>query len=166
MVQKQYALRMVRFVCTRCGRCCMNFGRYIVVEREVGGGRVQCRNRLDGEVFMAKPKEPGQGSRTGMHGWCRFLEYDPAENIYSCRIYETRPRLCREFRCRRLEVLDSSDKLVGKMAGEADLATSDQRLSALWESRIKPVILKKGPGWREEVARELENAGYRVMVYE
>lgn len=166
MVQNQYTLRMVRFICTRCGKCCMNFGYYIVIEREVGGGRVECRNRLDGEVFTARAKEPVKGSRTGVPNWCRFLEYDPADNRYSCRIYETRPRLCREYRCRRLEVLDSSGKLVGKLAGETDLATVDHRLSKLWNSRIKPLLSKKSPGWKEEVARELESAGYRVMIYE
>ncbi|MDH7593415.1 MAG: YkgJ family cysteine cluster protein [Methanomicrobiales archaeon] len=163
---------MVRFVCSRCGKCCMSFGRYISPERDLGGGRMQCRNQLDGEIFIAAIEEGRdlfaleRGRPPRNPRWCRFLHYTPAEGMYTCMIYRTRPRFCREYRCTRLVVMDGAGNKAGKMVGKTGLVTEDEQLSRIWEMQVKPILLKERDGSMEEIRKKLEEAGYQVLLYE
>ncbi len=67
---------MARFECSRCGRCCLNFGRYIIIERQFEGGRFSCHSRLSGEHFVAQLVETGADDSLDLKGFNKGTPVD------------------------------------------------------------------------------------------
>ncbi|MDD1679887.1 MAG: YkgJ family cysteine cluster protein [Methanomicrobiales archaeon] len=160
---------MARFACLRCGKCCQNFGPYLTVERELEEGHYYCHCSLSGEHFFARiiGKEmpafvektfPGQAP-------CPFLCRE-GSSLYTCAIYPTRPRFCREYQCSSMDILDGTGERRGRVGGRRSLISKDQDLVTLWQKEIQPLPEDSEIIWRETVKAILEKGGYRVIVYE
>jgi len=126
---------VAQFVCTRCGKCCMSLGRHIRIERSISSVQHYCRVTVTGELlpvavhphhrdlFSFGEKDPS---------WCPFLRKED-EGLFTCTIHETRPRLCREFRCRTLLIYDREGREAGYVKGRRSLSTEDPVLESAWQ---------------------------------
>jgi Fe-S-cluster containining protein len=155
--KKQCLKGMAEFVCSRCGKCCISLGRHITIERSLSPVQHYCRIGITGDIL---PVTIGPAHRelyvSGQQdpGWCPFLRKTPS-NTFSCTIYDTRPAICREFRCRTMIIRDQDGKEAGHAAGKS-LSTSDTRLVELWEE-----LKGSSP---EQMIRELSCHGYRAEL--
>lgn len=125
---------MAQFVCTRCGKCCKSLGRHIRIERSISSAQHSCRVAVTGELvpvvvhpqhrylFSSGEQDPA---------WCPFLRKE-GENRFTCTIYETRPRLCRDFRCRTMVIYDRDGREAGYVKGRRSLVTRDPGLESAW----------------------------------
>ncbi len=162
---------MVDFTCSRCGRCCQNFGPYLCIERELEEGHYYCRCVLTGEYFFAREvagaeKEISR-NETASKGTnpCPFLCREPTGR-YTCTIYPSRPAFCRGYRCTSMDIQDSMGRHLGKVGGRRSLISTDPSLSTLWREEIHPLSETDDPSWREKVRRILERNGYQVVLYD
>ena len=162
---------MPEFQCTRCGKCCMNFGRYVTIERTLGPGDFFCRFQITGELFRAH-LEPAFRDLFGTKGeaaarpeWCAFLRKDPEGKGFVCTIHATRPPFCRTFRCYTLKIFTPEGREAGKVGGNRALLSSDADLTRLWRDRVHPIGEKDEDRWRERVRDTLSKEGYRVEIY-
>ncbi len=124
---------MAQFVCTRCGKCCMSLGRHIRIERSISSVQHYCRIAITGELLpvTVSPQHRdlfSSGERDSR--WCPFLRRD--RNLYTCTIHETLPRLCREFRCRTMQIYDRDGHVAGYVKGRRSLSSEDRNLALLW----------------------------------
>jgi Fe-S-cluster containining protein len=151
---------MATFVCTRCGKCCMSLGRHIRIERSASPVQHYCRNALSGELTMVTihPDRRALFSERPDEGWCPFLRREPG-GLFVCTIHENRPPVCRDFRCRTMVITNPEGMEVGHVAGKASLSTGDPVLEALWND-LKKRMPGTGPGWFENVRKELSAHGY------
>ena len=153
---------MGEFVCTRCGKCCMNMKPYVKILGSLGPFRFLCRHEIGQEtrevVIERDCRDRFTARKKGGGNWCPFLLEDVGGAGYSCAIYVTRPRFCREFACARMRIYGKDGSLVGTLKGKNSLVTDDPALRALWEESL-------GTGL-DEAASCLQNAGYRVEVYD
>lgn len=141
---------MARFACTRCGKCCISLGRHIRIERSLSAVQHYVRNAISGDLVPVTVHPDHRELYSGGDGdaaWCPFLRKDP-EGVAVCTIYETRPQICRDFRCRTMVIYDREGNEAGYVSGTASLSSTDPVLIALWkdlaetagtdrESRIK-----------------------------
>ncbi|MDD1675813.1 MAG: YkgJ family cysteine cluster protein [Methanomicrobiales archaeon] len=158
---------MALFVCSRCGKCCQNLGRYIRVERELEEGNYYCQCTLTREYFYARTA----GEKSGIEENappdqfpCPFLIRED-EGRFACRIYPSRPSFCRDYRCSNMDILDSHGEVRGKVGGKRSLITRDPNLASIWDEKIRP-IRGENSGWGREVQLLLEKEGYKVILYE
>lgn len=163
-----YTRSMVRFECSRCGRCCLNFGRYIIIERQLEGRRFSCHSRLSGEHFIAqliesRGKDTSGGERTYS---CPFLMKEVTTERYLCAIYPTRPGFCREFICSHMDIFNARGERIGRVGGKKSLLSKDPMLLAFWDREIVPLTKNDDPSWLSKAQNILENAGYRAVQYE
>ncbi len=150
----------------------MNFGRYVVQERQIGEGRFFSRSRIDGEVFVATV----EGAYASLYReqkdlarhpeWCPFLRREREGAAYVCTIYSSRPKFCRLFKCARMDILDASGNRVGRVVGRRDLVTSDATLRSCWDAQVRALEADDEESWWKEAGRRLERAGYKVVIYE
>jgi Fe-S-cluster containining protein len=162
---------MVHFACSRCGKCCQNFGPYLRVERELDEGQYYCHCSLSGEYFFARvvggiqrdfmEKSPVSESSYP----CPFLCRED-RGPYSCAIYPTRPVFCRNYRCSIMDILDANGERRGRVGGRKSLISSDPQLLSLWQQEIVPLSEMGDSSWRETAKVILEKKGYRVLQYE
>ncbi|MDD1672115.1 MAG: YkgJ family cysteine cluster protein [Methanomicrobiales archaeon] len=159
---------MARFECSRCGRCCMNFGHYIIIEGQLEGGRFSCYSRLSGEHFVAQLMESRRNGTSGRGRTypCPFLKNEPRSERYLCAIYPTRPNFCREFRCSHMDIFNSAGERVGRVGGKKSLLSKDRPLLTFWDREISPLATDDDQTWLPRAQSMLENAGYRVVRYE
>jgi Fe-S-cluster containining protein len=161
---------MATFTCSRCGRCCQNFGPYLRIERELDEGHYYCHCSLSNEHFFARVdrelerdfvarKPASEGAYP-----CPFLCQEDT-GAYRCAIYPSRPGFCREYRCSNIDILDLHGKRLGRVGGKRSLVSKDPELMAVWQKEIQP-LQEQGASWNEKVKRTLQNRGYRVVVYE
>ncbi|MCE5297669.1 MAG: YkgJ family cysteine cluster protein [Methanoregulaceae archaeon] len=125
---------MARFVCTRCGKCCMSLGRHIRIERSISAAQHYCRVTVTGELLpvAVHPQHRdlfSSGERDP--SWCPFLRKEDA-GLFTCTIYETRPRICREFRCRTMIIYGPGGREAGCVKGRRSLVTNDPVLESAW----------------------------------
>jgi Fe-S-cluster containining protein len=161
---------MAKFTCSRCGKCCQNFGPYLSIERELEGGQYYCRCSLTGEYFFARVtgttgKEFAVKATRPEQTPCPFLSRDEG-GIFTCVIYPTRPRLCREYRCSSMDILNERGERQGKVIGRRSLISKDQELISFWQKEIQPLQEKNDTIWRERAKSILEGRGYQVVLYE
>ena len=76
------------------------------------------------------------------------------------------PRVCREFRCYRMLVYDSSMHLSGKVIGAGEFSTSEEALARLWREKIASVPHSHPAGahdpvWVKTITGILAAHGYR-----
>ena len=143
--------RMVQFTCDSCGKCCSSFGSFISIERRLNDRDYYCRYSLTRDLFPVHvnreyadqvsdrysaqsgiPASPGKKP-------CPFLCKKPGGDGFDCAIYDSRPPVCREFRCYRMLVYDREDQLIGKVIGAGEISTSDETLARLWKEKIAPL---------------------------
>jgi hypothetical protein len=140
---------MAKFDCDWCGKCCVSFGEFIKIERQLTEKDYYCRYGITGEIFPvhvqpefadeideefadSDPKKTGS-SRKG----CIFMRKNPEGKGFACAIYPTRPNICREFECYRMLIHHQPDgEMRGKVIGINELRTHDEILAAIWNEKI------------------------------
>jgi hypothetical protein len=162
---------MPEFQCTRCGKCCMHFGRYVTIERSLGPGDFFCRFLITGELFQAHV-EPAFRTCFGEKGeepphpeWCTFLRQDPEGKGYLCTIHATRPPFCRSFRCYTMKIFSPDNTERGRVGGNRALLSRDPGLVRTWQEQIAPLVERDDDRWRERVGDILEKEGYRAEIH-
>jgi hypothetical protein len=161
---------LVTFTCSRCGKCCLNFGPYLRIERELEEGRYYCHCSLSGEYFFARlggpegevPEKPSISE--SLHS-CPFLRLENP-GTYRCAIYATRPNFCRNYRCSVMDILDVRGKRRGRVGGRRSLMSSDPDLLTLWQKEIQSLSIESDMAWREHVTAILEGNDYQVVLFE
>jgi Fe-S-cluster containining protein len=113
----------------------MSLGRHIRIERSISSAHHYCRVAVTGELVpvsvLSKFRDLfSSGERDP--SWCPFLRKDDA-GLFTCTIHETRPRLCREFRCRTMLIYDRDGREAGYVKGRKSLVTDDPELESAWQ---------------------------------
>jgi hypothetical protein len=170
---------MVSFVCDGCGKCCRSLGRYITIERQLNSRDYYCRNGMTREIFPVHVAaefadaidetftDGPTGSEAGheYNGRCIFQQPEPRGKGFVCAIYETRPRVCRDFRCYRLIIFDKSGTEAGRGVGRADIRTADPVLALIWNNEIRGIIENTQPDsdttLLQKILAILASHGYR-----
>jgi len=158
---------MVKFECDRCGKCCRSFGEFIKIERQLSDRDYYCLYEIKNELFLAHIEgdyvdSPPLGSIEGkpVKG-CPFMRNDPAGKGIACAIYATRPRICRDFRCYRMVLLNHDGHECGRIMGRNDLKTTDETLERIWKERIAPLLPNHDDSrWENAVIDALAVPGY------
>lgn len=150
----------VPFRCTDCGRCCVSLGRSISIERRVTGRHYDCREAVTSEAFRAEVSEEYREAVPSSAG-CPFLVVT-SPGASACACYETRPRLCREYRCASMRIFGPDGTECGHVGGRRSLLTDDPALLALWA----PGAGEEDAAWRMRIEEVLVRAGYGVEWYD
>jgi Fe-S-cluster containining protein len=154
---------MVEFTCTRCGKCCVSLGRHLTQERSMSPVHHYCRNGITGEIVPVTISPEYRTTYTDGErddSWCPFLRKNPDET-FTCTIYDTRPRICREFRCRTMAIYTSEGRETGTVSGRKTLSTDDPELKRLW-IELTGTGNTADPAFFERLRHELARHGYRV----
>jgi len=160
---------MMKFDCTRCGKCCMVSGRHIHIERKLGERDYYCRDLVSNNLVMTHVESPylpefrEKGVNMDDDEQCHFLVR--TTEGYACVVYNTRPLSCREFKCCRMRIFRGGKNPVGTIKGRRSLATTDQELEKFWNDRIRLLEIPEDGQWDMKVKKVLENAGYTVELY-
>lgn len=183
---------MAPFDCSGCGKCCRSFGDFIIIERQLTDRDYFCRYGITGELFQVhvqpefaeeigdEYEESGSGKNPAGKKGCRFLCRNTDGKGFSCAVYPTRPRVCREFLCYRMLIREAaSGEVRGKVIGAGELRTHDEILSTIWNNEIAPLPHPGAPGhdpaygsgqnqrqagdreWEAKVIAILASHGYR-----
>ena len=182
---------MVTFVCNNCGKCCTSLGAYIKIERQLTEQDYYCRNGITGDVFPVHVQPEfadeidgeftsGKGGTSGSRTGCIFMRKNPERPGTVCAIYQTRPQICREFRCYHMVISDSHGNVAGRMVGRTDIQTADPVLARIWNDEIRPLVVEavsrtpldmsshslmpppcSNPAWMQKVSAILASHGYR-----
>ena len=162
---------MTEFRCSRCGKCCMSLGRHIQVVRSTPPRSFVIRVLVTRETLPVQvvPSLSSLFSRKDPPawepGWCPFLRKE-GENLYTCTIHPFRPRICREFRCMTMRILDSSGREAGRVKGRSSLVSEDNGLAQIWNDAVAPLACLP-PGEFSRRCREiLESHGYGVEIFD
>jgi uncharacterized protein len=163
---------MAVFECTRCGRCCMNFGELIRIEREVSDIEFYCRFLVTNELFRARVMPEWRevfadtAEVDAQPAWCRFLRRSPGGPGYICTIHDSNASICRDYRCCFMRIYDRSGTQIGKIGGNRSLLTEDDDLKQVFRERVMDLPAGSMKEWLDKAARVLSSAGYRVVVYD
>jgi len=161
----------VKFTCTRCGACCVSLGTVIKIERKAGPRDYYCRDAISGNLSLVHIEPPYfpnfeenlSGVReTGKR--CPFLVLMPEG--YTCAVYQTRPLICREFRCCTMRVFSSGGNPEGTVKGRRSLTTGNPDLRKIWDTLVVPLHEEHDGRWNMLVKTILEKAGFIVELYE
>ena len=140
-------LRMAKFACNWCGKCCRSFGEFITVERQLTDTDYYCRYGITGELFLvhiqpefaeeiAGDYEENGGKDPGRQG-CFFSRKNPDGKGFACAVYPTRPQVCRDFRCYRMLIHHhATGEMRGRVIGINELKSEDDALISIWADRI------------------------------
>ena len=140
---------MAKFDCNWCGKCCISFGEFIKIERQLTERDYYCRYGITNEIFPVhvQPEfadeideeftdSDPKGTDSSRKG-CIFMRKNPAGKGFACAIYPTRPDICREFRCYRMLIHHpATGEMRGKVIGINELRTQDLILDAIWKEKI------------------------------
>jgi Fe-S-cluster containining protein len=163
---------MPSFACTRCGKCCMNFGELIRIERELSDIESSCRFLITNEVFRARimPEWREVFSHTtesdANPSWCRFLRRSPDGPGFVCTIHDSNASICREFRCCVMRIYDSTGKQIGKVGGNRSLISEDEDLRGIFREQVAGIESSSMRDWLGKAGKALSSAGYRVVIYD
>lgn len=163
---------MPTFVCSRCGKCCMNFGELIRIEREVDDIEFYCRFLITNEVFRARvmPEWREAFSDTAEveanPAWCRFLRRSPDGKGFVCTIHDSNASICRDFRCCIIRIFDTTGSQIGKVGGNRSLISEDEDLREIFREQVAGIESSSPEEWLDKAGRILTSAGYRVVVYD
>jgi len=140
---------MAKFECNWCGKCCASFGEFIKIERQLTSRDYYCRYGITNEVFLvhirpefaddideeftaSDPRDTGSEKKG-----CIFSRKNPDGKGFACAIYETRPGICRDFKCYRMLIHHPpSGEIRGRVIGVNELRTHDEILDAIWKEKI------------------------------
>lgn len=169
---------MAEFTCDSCGKCCSSFGSFITIERQLNDRDYFCRYSLTRDLFPVHVNgefsdevsdrycaRSGTPSPTGKSP-CPFLCRNPEGTGFACAIYDSRPPVCREFRCYRMLIYNRDNRLIGKVIGAGEISTSDPALARLWKEQIASVPHAHPPGgndpdWVKKVTALLAAHAFR-----
>jgi hypothetical protein len=153
---------MVKFECNRCGKCCRSFGEFIKIERQLSDRDYYCRYGIKNELFLAHIEGDHADTIDGKpEKGCPFMRKDPAGTGIACAIYATRPRICRDFRCYRMVIVNRAGLECGRIMGRNDLKTTDETLERIWKERIAPLLPPHSDTrWENAVIDALAVHGY------
>jgi len=98
-------------------------------------------------------------------GWCPFLRRERAE-LFTCTIHPSRPRICRNFRCMTMRILDSSGNAIGRVKGRSSLVSDDPALVHLWNGSIAPLASLPDGEFFPRCREILVSRGYSVEIYD
>jgi uncharacterized protein len=157
----------VPFLCTRCGKCCLVSGKHITIERKLGERDYYCRDRITGNLVMARveaPYTPYFRQKTDENSdRCFFLISTPEG--YTCAVYSTRPLSCRNFRCCHMRIFLPDGAVAGTVKGRRSLSTDNTDLIRVWDDSVRDLRIENDGQWDNEVVERLKSAGYRVELY-
>jgi Fe-S-cluster containining protein len=158
---------MVKFECDWCGKCCRSFGEFIKIERQLNNRDYYCRDRIKNELFLVHiegdfaDNPPLSSSEVTPVKGCPFMRKNPDGRGIVCAIYATRPRICREFRCYRMVIVDHEGHERGRIMGRNDLKTTDKTLARIWKEHIVPLLPPHSDTrWEKAVIDALAPHGY------
>jgi len=147
---------MAAFECDHCGRCCRSFGSFITIERQLNDRDYYCRYGITADLFLAHvdadfaeevSEKFSEGSGLGsVKKPCPFLCRVKDGEGFSCAVYPTRPRVCREFRCYRMLIFNPAGRRCGTVIGAQEISTSDEVLAQLWKEEIASLPHAHPPG--------------------
>lgn len=165
---------MVAFHCDRCGKCCTSLGPLISIKRQLNDRDYYCHNMIDNTIFpvqvdaafreefsdefITRSTAPAS---TEMRG-CPFLRKDPRGDSTTCAIYQTRPKVCRDFRCFRMLILNREGIVCGRVIGKNTLRTGDTCLETLWNGKVVALPYGDTDAWTKKVTGLLNEHGYRA----
>jgi hypothetical protein len=140
----------------------MSLGRHIWIERSLSPVQHYVRNALSGSITLVTihPDRRALFSVPPEEGWCTFQRKDQ-HGFFVCIIYENRPPVCRDFRCRTLVITGRDGREVGHISGRASLTTEDPALEVLWRD-LNERIPVSSPGWLDQVRTGLRSQGYSL----
>jgi len=140
---------MTKFDCNWCAKCCDSFGEFIKIERQVDDRNYFCRygitdeifpvhvhpewaDEIDEEFMNSSANDPNSAGKK-----CIFSRKKQGHPGYACAIYETRPTICRDFKCYRMLIHHRMTcELRGRVMGINELRTHDEILDAVWREKI------------------------------
>jgi Fe-S-cluster containining protein len=163
---------MPSFACTRCGKCCMNFGELIQVERELSDIEFSCRFLITNEVFRARVMPEwrelfADTAEVDAHpAWCRFLRRSPDGSGFVCTVHDSNASICREFRCCLMRIYDQTGRQVGKIGGNRSLISEDEGLNQVFRDQVAGIGGSSLKDWLGKAGKALSSAGYRVVIYD
>jgi len=163
---------MPSFACARCGKCCMNFGELIRIERELSDTEFSCRFLITNEVFQARVMSEWRevfadtAEADANPAWCRFLRRSPGGPGFVCTVHDSNASICREFRCCVMRIYDRTGKQAGKVGGNQSLISEDEHLLQVFREKVTGMESSSPKEWLEKAGRILSSAGYRVVVYD
>jgi Fe-S-cluster containining protein len=158
---------MAEFKCSGCGKCCASYGDFIKIERQLTSRDYYCRYGIKNELFLAHvegdfiesyPQDPGDGKPAK---GCPFMQKNLTGDGFTCAIYATRPRVCKDFRCYRMLIFDGDGHECGRLMARNDLRTTDQTLARIWKEEIAPLACEDGTRRMKLVIDTLAVHGYR-----
>lgn len=168
---------MAEFVCDWCGKCCRSFGEFIRIERRLTERDYYCRYRITNELALVhvQPDYADEISEAFLNSKpesenpekkCAFLVKNRGGKGFVCSVYPTRPQVCREFRCYRMLIHNHDGELVGRVIGQNEIRTTDERLAGIWKEHISHLPHSRrpnepDPGWTARVMAILSRHGYR-----
>lgn len=169
---------MAVFTCNFCGKCCSSFGSFITIERQLNDRDYYCRYSLTRDLFPVHVTREcadeisdryldlqGSDEPVGKKS-CPFLCRKTDGTGFVCAVYDSRPPVCREFRCFRMLVDDRDSQLIGKVIGAGEISTSDEILARLWKEQILSIPHAPPPGgndpaWVKKVTAILAAHAFR-----
>lgn len=165
---------MAVFECNRCGKCCVSLGPHITIERQLNDRDYYCRSIIDNAIFPARVdseyrEEIADEYETGVplpsgteKKSCRFLRKERQGDGTICAIYQTRPKLCRDFRCYRMLIHTREGTISGRVIGKNTIRTDDAALEKLWNGQVAAIPYGDPVEWTKNVVRILAKNGYRA----
>jgi uncharacterized protein len=166
--------RMAAFECDRCGKCCVSLGPLITIERQLNDRDYYCCCKIDNAIFLAHVNpaygeeiaeefaDGGSVHPANANNSCRFLRKDRQGDRTTCAIYQTRPKVCREFRCYRMLIRNREGAVCGKVIGKNTIRTDDAALEHLWNAQVTAIAYGNPFAWTKDVAGVLTDHGYCV----
>jgi uncharacterized protein len=158
---------MAEFNCSGCGKCCASYGDFIKIERQLTSRDYYCRYGIKNEMFLAHveddfiesyPQDPDNGKPAK---GCPFMQKNLTGDGFTCAIYATRPRVCKDFRCYRMLIFDGDGHECGRLMARHDLRTTDETLARIWKEEIALLACDDGTRWMKLVIDTLAVHGYR-----
>ena len=140
------------FYCDRCGRCCAGLGKTITILGNPSPGQYRFLDRITRENRVVR------ASCISSHAPCPFLS--PGE-VASCRIYQERPNVCRDFRCYDLAIVAPAGHIIARVKGTG-LLSSDPVITALFKSLPAPEGETDHEAWLDSLRKLFQKEGYRV----
>ncbi len=130
----------------------MSLGRHIRIEQSLSPFQHYCRVAVTGELLPVSilPEQRDLFSSGDQDpAWCPFLRKD-SSGLFICTIYQTRPHICRDFRCRTMVIYDQNGREAGHVKGRRTLVSDDPCLETVWgeippdtdDSSLKEILRK------------------------
>jgi Fe-S-cluster containining protein len=149
----------------------MSLGRHIGITRTTSPRSFLISVRVTRETLPVQlvpsfvPLHSQKSPPAWEEGWCPFLRRE-AGGLFTCTIHPFRPRICREFRCMTMRILDRSGHEAGRVKGRSSLVSDDPRLVRLWDDAIAPLAGLPGKEFASRCREILASSGFEVEIFD